>query len=144
MKTNEILIKQQVGLWEAVTGCCEQSNKYQVYDSLENGQIIFNMAEESECKERCFCHPNHTFNLRLVAGEAGSAGLIDWSNPLSDKGEVNMKERMMHRLGCCTKIGYAVLHAVRIPRKKLKYSQIATNFNMYWKRKVVEPVMTLV
>eukprot|EP00494_Astrolonche_serrata_P031547 UN31816 len=102
MDTETVMIVQKLNLWEAVLGCCEQTNKYQVLDAVENGNVIFNMQEESECKERCFCAPNHTFNIKLVAPGSDTSGNVDWSNPFTN-GDVQMEETMLHRLGCCTK-----------------------------------------
>ena len=75
-------IKQKFSLLEAATnavgcGCCEQRNKYDVYDS-NSGSHLFVVKEESETCMRCCCNPAHALTLNIFdASNNQQVALID-------------------------------------------------------------------
>lgn len=92
---NEIKVQQKLQWAEALTqGCCEQSNKYQVFDASTD-QLIFCVQEDSECMNRCCCAPHHTFSLNLIAPSQG--GNQNWGR------ENFISPVLFDREGCCSK-----------------------------------------
>lgn len=57
-----LFIKQDLSVAEALTqGMCEFNNRYRVYN--QDGNLVYNVIEESEFCCRCCCAPNHTMSL---------------------------------------------------------------------------------
>lgn len=91
---NHLYIEQKIRWIEAITdGCCEQNNKYVVYNE-EGGQVLFGVMEDSDCCNRCFCAPDHTFDLHMIGAENGQINWKEasWTGPT-----------LLHREGCCSK-----------------------------------------
>lgn len=89
--SNDFYIEQKL-LWiEAVTqGCCEQANKYKVYNGVPpEGKMVFGVMEESDGCMRCCCAPGHTYDLHVVSNEGF---------------EINSEfPTLLSREGCCGK-----------------------------------------
>lgn len=65
------ILKQKVGKLEAVSmGCCEQRNKYKLYDK-SSGQYLYKAKEESDNCERCCCAPNHSLVVNIDNEDSG-------------------------------------------------------------------------
>jgi len=61
---NKLIVKQDLSVIEAVSqGCCEFNNKYRLFN--ENGQLVYQVIEESDVLCRCCCNPNHKLNLEV-------------------------------------------------------------------------------
>lgn len=103
MAHDHVYIEQKIRWVEAITGCCEQNNKYQVYDSAENKQLLFGIEESSDCCNRCFCNPDHTFNLHMVPANGGQVmwGEQNWAGPTLMKRDGCCENGLCNKMLCC-------------------------------------------
>jgi len=87
--SNNFYIEQKLQWLEGLTqGCCEQQNKYRIYNE-DGSKPLFGVMEQSEGCNRCFCAPNHTYSLHVVGSDAFE---INEANP-----------ELLQREGCCGK-----------------------------------------
>eukprot|EP00924_Labyrinthula_sp_SR-Ha-C_P011573 snap_masked-scaffold_17-processed-gene-1.33-mRNA-1 protein AED:1.00 eAED:1.00 QI:0/-1/0/0/-1/1/1/0/323 len=73
-----LLVKQRVEKLEALAGLAgfdavEFANKYDVIDA-NTGEVLLNMAEESNCFIRACCKPNHPVKMRVLDARPGMTG----------------------------------------------------------------------
>jgi len=88
MGKNRIKVKQQMRWGEVLTcGACDLNNYYTVLD--ENDSELFRMMEDSDCCNRCFCGPFHTYQMRVV--------------PPGAKEPLETDQLLSFREGCCSK-----------------------------------------
>jgi len=72
----DLFVKQDIQALEAISGgCCEFNNKYKVLN--ENGNLVYNAVEDSECCCRCCCAPHHTLSVTFTDENGKSVAVLD-------------------------------------------------------------------